>query len=59
MTDEQRAAYAIGYLRGVSTILWNLDGEKRCVYFPDDGAVHYDEQVDLLAKLVMKEVRDD
>lgn len=52
MTDEQKLSYAIGYLRGISAILWNLDGEKCNVDFSDADAAHYDEQVDVLAKAI-------
>ena len=60
MNDEQKLSYAIGYLRGISAILWNLDGEKRNVDFSDADAAHYDEQVDVLAKAILsKEGGDD
>lgn len=58
MTDDQRLAHAIGYLRGISAILWNLDGEKRNVDFSVDDAAFYDEQVDVIAKAVFGEVGD-
>ena len=53
MTDEQKLSYAIGYLRGISAILWNLDGEKRNVDFSCEDAADYDEQVDVLAKAIL------
>ena len=49
MTDDQKVAHAIGYLRGISAILWNLDGEKRNVDFSIEEAEYYDKQVDVLA----------
>lgn len=55
MTDEQKLAHAIGYLRGISAILWNLDGEKRNVSFSCEEADYYDTQVDVLAKAILKE----
>lgn len=59
MTDEQKLAHAIGYLRGISAILWNLDGEKRNVDFSVDEAVYYDEQVDVLERAILKEGSDE
>ena len=53
MTEEQKLAYAIGYLRGISAILWNLDGEKHNIDFSCEDAVYYDEQVNVLAKAVL------
>lgn len=53
MTDDQKAAHAIGYLRGISAILWNLDGEKRNVDFSTEEAAYYDKQVDVLAKALL------
>ena len=50
MTDDQRVAHAIGYLRGVSAILWNLDGDKKSIDFSADDAAYYDSQVEVLAK---------
>jgi len=55
MTDDQRLAHAIGYLRGISAILWNLDGEQRNVDFSCEEAAYYDKQVDTIAKAVLKE----
>lgn len=59
MTDEQRLAHAIGYLRGISAILWNLDGEQRNVNFSCEEADYYDTQVGILAKAILKEDGDD
>ncbi len=59
MTDDQKTAHAIGYLRGISAILWNLDGEKRNINFSCEEAAYYDGQVDVLAKAVLKEGGDD
>lgn len=59
MTDEQKVAHAIGYLRGLSAILWNLDGEKRNVDFSCEEAAYYDMQVDVIARAVLKEDGDD
>ena len=58
MTDDQKLAHAIGYLRGISAILWNLDGEKRNVDFSIEEFAYYDAQVDVLAKAVLKEGSD-
>ena len=55
MTDDQKVAHAIGYLRGLSAILWNLDGEKRNIDFSVEEAAYYDQQVDVLAKAILKE----
>lgn len=60
MTDDQKVAHAIGYLRGISAILWNLDGEKRNVDFSIEDAAYYDKQVDVLAHALFgKEGGDD
>ena len=59
MTDEQKLAHAIGYLRGISAILWNLDGEKHNIDFSCEEAAYYDMQVDALAKAILKEGGDD
>lgn len=59
MTDEQKVAHAIGYLRGISAILWNLDGEKRNVDFSIEEAAYYDKQVDVLAEMFFKGGGDD
>ena len=55
MTDDQKLAHAIGYLRGISAILWNLDGEERNVDFSIEEAAYYDTQVDVIAEAVLKE----
>ena len=59
MTDEQKLAHAIGYLRGISAILWNLDGEMHNVDFSCEEAAYYDAQVDVLAEALLKEGGDD
>lgn len=59
MTDEQKLAHAIGYLRGISAILWNLDGEKHNVDFSIEEAAYYDTQVNVIAEAVLKEGGDD
>lgn len=56
--NDKELAYAIGYLRGISAILWNLDGEKRNIVLDADEAAHYDHQVDVLARDVFKEDDD-
>ena len=52
MTEDQKLAHAIGYLRGISAILWNLDKRDSPVQFSVDDAAFYDEQVDVIAKHV-------
>ncbi len=61
MTDEQKRAFAIGYLRGISTILWSLDRSDSPVRFIADDAAYYDQQVDVVAKALLdrNEVDDD
>ena len=56
--SDKELAYAIGYLRGISAILWNLNGEKGGIEFSSDEAAHYDHQVDVLARDVFKEDDD-
>lgn len=46
MSDNEKAAYAIGYLEGFGATVWALVGEKLC----DEYAAHYDEQVEVLRK---------
>lgn len=57
--SDKKLAYAIGYLRGISAILWNLNGEKGNIEFAAEEAAHYDHQVDVLAREVFKEGNDE
>ena len=50
MNEMEKAAHAIGYLRGISAVLWNLDGPNRNVDFSVEEAAYYDQQVDVLHK---------
>ena len=56
MTDREKAARAIGYLEGFSSIVWAHVGEK----LSDESVAAYDEAVETLRKMVFeKEVGDD
>lgn len=60
MTDDQKVAHAIGYLRGISAVMWNLEGEKRNLDISAEEAAYYDQQIDVLAHaLLEKEDGDD
>lgn len=52
MTEKEKQAFAIGYLRGISALLWNLE-EGRGVQLSADDAAFYDEQVDVLAHALL------
>lgn len=54
MTEDQKLAHAIGYLRGISAILWNLDKADSSVQFSTEEAAYYDQQIDVLAKAVLR-----
>lgn len=59
MTDKElmrkvsKQAFAIGYLRGLSALLWNLDHDTNPVSFSAEEAAYYDGQVDVLAHALM------
>lgn len=53
MTDDQKTAHAIGYLRGISAVLWSLDRPDAPVQFSAEEAAYFDAQVDVLAKAVL------
>lgn len=46
--EASKQAHAIGYLRGISALLWNM-GEDPSIKFSSDDAVYFDTQVDVLA----------
>lgn len=50
MTDNEKVAFAIGYLRGISPILWSLDKPDAPVAVCTEEAAYYDQQVDVIAK---------
>ena len=52
MTDDEKVAFALGYLRGISAVLWSLDSDKTPVQFSADDAAFYDQQVDVIASHV-------
>ena len=53
MTDKERAVFAIGYLRGISAILWNLDRADAPVQLSCEEAAYFDAQIDVLAHAVL------
>lgn len=53
MNDDQKAAHAIGYLRGISALLWNMDNDGGRVSFSAEEAAYYDGQVDVLAHALL------
>lgn len=50
MTDREKAARAIGYLEGLSSVLWSLDRSDSPVQVCTEAAAFYDQQVELLCK---------
>ena len=50
MTDKEKAARAIGYLEGLSSVLWSLDRSDSPVQVCTESAAFYDQQVELLRK---------
>ncbi len=48
MTDRERAARAIGYLEGMSSVLWSLDRSDAPVQVCTEAAAFYDQQVEVL-----------
>lgn len=48
MTDNERAARAIGYLEGMSAVWWAFVGEK----LSDEMVAAYDEAVETLRKAI-------
>ena len=48
MTDKQKAARAIGYLEGMSALLWTFVGER----LSDEAVAAYDEAVETLRKAI-------
>lgn len=52
MTEREKAARAIGYLEGISAVLWSLDSDKVPVPFCAESAAYYDECVETLRKAI-------
>ena len=50
MTDREKAARAIGYLEGMSSVLWSLDRSDTPVQVCTEAAAFYDQQVEVLRK---------
>lgn len=55
MTDKEKAARAIGYLEGFSSIVWAHVGEK----LSDESVAAYDEAVETLRKAVFEKKVDE
>ena len=56
MTDREKAARAIGYLEGMSSVLWNLDRFDTPVQVCTETAAFYDQQVEILRKTLFEKV---
>lgn len=50
--EVSKQAHAVGYLRGISALLWNM-GENNSVQLSADEAAYYDQQVDVLVHALM------
>lgn len=50
MTEREKAARAIGYLEGMSSVLWSLDRSDTPVQVCAEAAAFYDQQVEVLCK---------
>lgn len=48
MTEREKAARAIGYLEGLSAVLWMFVGEK----LSDEFVSYYDADVETLRKIL-------
>lgn len=55
MAEREKAARAIGYLEGLSAVLWMFVGEK----LADEFAVCYDERVETLRKALFEKGEDE
>lgn len=52
MTEREKAARAIGYLEGMSSVMWSLDRNDSPVQVCDEAAVFYDQQIEVLRKVL-------
>lgn len=54
MTEREKAARAIGYLEGMSSVIWSLDRNDLPVQVGDEAAVFYDQHVEVLRKMLFE-----
>lgn len=59
MTERERAARAIGYLEGLSALLWCIGDNSNGVSLCPEMCAYYDEQVEALRKVVFAEDGND
>lgn len=52
MTEREKAARAIGYLEGMSSVIWSLDRSDSPVQVCAEAAAFYDEQIEVLRKVL-------
>lgn len=55
MTEREKAARTIGYLEGLSAVLWMIVGEK----LADEFVACYDEGVETLRKALFEKGEDE
>ena len=58
MTKREQAARAIGFLEGTSAILWSigeLSQKQGTLQFCSEAAAFYDEQVEVLRKMIFED----
>lgn len=59
MSEREKAARAIGYLEGLSSVMWSLDGSDSPVQVCAEAAAFYDEQIEVLRKVLFTEATKD
>ena len=54
MTEREKAARAIGYLEGMSSVMWSLDRNDSPVQVCAEAAAFYDQQIEVLRKVLFE-----
>lgn len=54
MTEREKAARAIGYLEGMSSVMWSLDKFDSPVQVCAEAAAFYDQQIEALRKVLFE-----
>lgn len=54
MTDTEKAARAIGYLEGLSALLWSIGENGQGIQLCAEQCGYYDDQVEVLRKAVFE-----
>lgn len=55
MTEREKAARAIGYLEGLSALLWCIGDNAQGISLCPEACDYYDQQVDILRKAIFEE----